>query len=240
MCTIIVIPTYCWCQNEEAREKQRTKVTETEREVEREWESAFPAPLSYPQMNLSCCLIMLLSQANFLHSASTCLIGRYLGWPAAFCTAATGSLFLIQEAAAVLSQHTPLYTLSHIYGTRSYVHSDVDMSSCVRAHTHMARCEPACCLPRVAFLLWNVGVKQHATPGIWAIRHTWNHGNHASCEHISKSIGKKWRRGEQLDRTKRAHTFHGLQEGRLESKNRILGSVFVMSDLICCDLRSKI
>lgn len=38
---------------------------------------ALSPPLSYPQMNLSCCLIMLLSfsprgsQANFLHSAST-------------------------------------------------------------------------------------------------------------------------------------------------------------------------
>lgn len=40
---------------------------------------ALSPPLSYPQMNLSRCLIMLLSQANFLLSAWTHLIGRYRG-----------------------------------------------------------------------------------------------------------------------------------------------------------------
>lgn len=58
---------------------------------------ALSPPLSYPQMNLSCCLIMFLSfsprgsQAYFLHSASTYLIGWYLGWPTAVCSEATGS-----------------------------------------------------------------------------------------------------------------------------------------------------
>lgn len=79
-------------------EKNREQVT-----VERQKESgrsgrALSPPLSYPQMNLSCCLIMFLSffsprgsQANFLHSGSAQLIGWHGGWPAIVCSEATGS-----------------------------------------------------------------------------------------------------------------------------------------------------
>lgn len=156
---------------------------------------------------------MLLSQANFLHSASTCLIGRYLGWPAAFLHSSNRKFVShTGSCSCFVLTHTTLCSCTYIC---CYAHANADIWLCGCAY---ARCEPACCPLRVAFLLWHVGVKQHATPGIRAIRNIWNHGNHASFERISKSMGKKWRRGEQLEWMKRSKTFHVLQEEAIEQK----------------------
>lgn len=90
---------------------------------------AFSPPLSYPQMNLSCCLIMFLSfsprgsQANFLHIASTELIGWYLGWPAVVCSEATGSLSShAGNCSCFVLTYTTLHSCTH--------------TLCVHAHKH--------------------------------------------------------------------------------------------------------
>lgn len=113
----------------EKLEKKRENKSYRDRKRGRSGRALSP-PLSYPQMNLSCCLIMFLSfpptgsQANFLHSASNSWLAHMLA-DQLQCAARQQEVSLVmQEAAAVLSRiHTPLCTLACVLFV--YMHTNI-------------------------------------------------------------------------------------------------------------------
>lgn len=122
---------------------------------------AFSPPLPYPQMNLSCCLIMFLSfsprgsQANFLHSASTWLIGWYLGWPAVVYSKATGSFSSCAgSCSCFILTYTTLHSCTHTFCVSA------DKHACC---TNLSDCVCACrmCMCVYAYMCMAFSLKHH-------------------------------------------------------------------------------